>query len=173
MPCTKCFMRTRVVSKITRFKQTALKWSWWTMHVIGSLFASVKADASAICFQHRHSRRWFNVAAVQCKHLQQSRVTKRPKTSSSLWASGRFESQKQTLHIRIMKLNNFINSKPQGLLKVRYQVSFDTKQNCFSAKVPFKHKRQCTWNEWERNPLPWDVSQLYQNMGNVHARQNY
>ena len=117
MPCTKCFMRTRVVSKTTQFKQTALKWSWWIMHVIGSLFASVKADASAICFQHRHSRRWFNVAAVQCKHLHQSRVTNRPKTSSSRWASGRFESQKQTLHIRIMKLNNFINSKPQGLLK--------------------------------------------------------
>ena len=84
MPCTRCFMRTRVVFKTARFKQTALKLSWWIMHVIGSLFASVKADASAASLQHRHSRGWFNVAAVQCEHLHQSRVTNRPKTSSSL-----------------------------------------------------------------------------------------
>ena len=81
MPCTRCFMRTRVVFKTARFKQTALKLSWWIMHVIGSLFAPVKVDASAICLQHRHSRGWFNV--VMCS-ANIYRVTNRPKTSSSL-----------------------------------------------------------------------------------------
>ena len=55
MPCTRCFMRTKVVFKTARFKQTALKLSWWIMHVIGSRFASVKADASAVSLQHRHA----------------------------------------------------------------------------------------------------------------------
>ena len=71
MPCTRCFMRTRVVFKTARFKQTALKLSWWIMRVIGSLFA----DASALCLQHIHSRGWFNLADEQCEHLHQSRVT--------------------------------------------------------------------------------------------------
>ena len=48
MPCTRCFTQRRVAFKTAQFKQTALKLSWWIMHVIGSLFASVKADASAV-----------------------------------------------------------------------------------------------------------------------------
>ena len=105
MPCTRCFMRTRVVFTTAWFKQTALKLLWWIIQVIGSIFASVQANASAISLQHRHSRVWFNVAALQCEQLHQSRVINWPKTSSSCHLNTRFHSNYCFLRLCILAEN--------------------------------------------------------------------